>query len=124
MKRAVLYLCYTSSEQAKELAPSQYNYAEKYCAENGIEIIRVFDEISVKPPLERYYFDKALKVAKHSANDLTYFLIIECSHISNKYLEFKEIQKELRNHEIYILSIHSDSTQFGMDLFENEKTEK
>lgn len=124
MKKAILYLRYTSTEQANERAQNQYDYAQKYCEENGIEIVRVFDEISTNPPRERYYFDKALKVANHCKEELTYFLIMECSQISNRYVEFKEVQMELKSNEIYILSIHADCTVFGEDLFENEIQQK
>lgn len=125
MKRAVLYLQFACVEQAneKEKAQQQYESAEKYCVENGIEILRVFDEISVKPPRERYYFDKALKFAKEFSGEMTYFLVMDYSRISRNYSEFKEIKEELQSHEIHILSILHNSFCIE-EFFDNLKQEK
>lgn len=126
MKKAVLYLRFACVEQAneKEKAQQQYEYAEKYCTENGIEILRVFDEISVEPPRERYYFDKALKFAKQFSEGITYFLVMDYSRISRNYSEFKEIKEELQSYEIHILSILSNNSFCIEEFFDNLKQEK
>lgn len=124
MKKAILYLRYTSSEIAKERAQNHYDLAQNYCAENGIEIERVFDEVSNEPPFNRYYLDKALKVAKVASDQLTYFVVYECSQISERGVEYNEVKEELNASGVYILSISADSEVFGTDMFENEIPEQ
>lgn len=126
MKKAILYLQFASIEQAKkdEQAQKEYDFAEKHCAENGIEIIRVFDEISIKPPRERYYFDKALKVTKALADQLTYFIVMDYSRISKKYEEFKEIQEELSVYGIHIYSIYPRDQFLLVEYFNKLNIEK
>ena len=126
MKKGILYLRFASIEQATkdEKAQREYDFAEKYCAENGIEIIRVFDEISVKPPHERYYFDKALKVAKDLANDLTYFLVMDFSRISRKYEEFKTVQDELSSFGVYVHAINQSNCFTIEEFFDRLKVKR
>lgn len=124
MKKAILYIRNKSLKNSNDYAQNQYDYAQNYCAENGIEIIRVFEEISTEPPYKRYYFDKALKVAKLLSEQLTYFVVFECSDISDRGVEYEEVKEELKASGIYILSIHADKNVWGSDMFENEIPEQ
>ena len=111
MKKAILYLRFSSIEQAEknEGFEKQYEVAEKYCLENGIEIVRTFSEVSRNRPWERYYFDKAMRVAKELNGYLSYFLVMDYSRISRSCTEFMEIKNELRSYGIGILPIASDT---------------
>src|SRR5690606_2528287 len=94
----------------------QYDLAEKYCSENGIEIVRTFSEVSGNRPWERYYFDKAMRVAKELNEYLNYFLVMDYSRISRNFTEFTEIENELRSYGIHILPIASD-TYVSMEAY-------
>lgn len=124
MKKAILYLSFKCSEQAKEQAQTQYDCAEKFCSENGIEMIRVFDEISVNPPLERYYFDKAYNFAKHVNAELTYFLVWDYSQITENFEEFELISGELSSFGIHIIPIAPIGAISTKEWFNNLNKEK
>lgn len=124
MKKAILYLRFTTVEQAtkNDHAQKEYDFAQKYCSENGIEIVRVFDEISTKPPRERYYFDKALNVAKHAkehGEELTYFLVMDYTRISRNFEEFIDIQNELKSIQIHIHPVRNGRYLY-LEQFFNE----
>ena len=124
MKKAILYLRSRSLEYSNQYAQNQYDIAQNYCAKNGIEIVRVFDEISTEPPYKRYYFDKALKVVKLLSGQLTYFVVFECSQISERGVEYEAVKEELKASGVYILSICADKEYLGSDMFENETPEQ
>lgn len=121
MKRAVLYLRYAQLDQesAYTKVNMQYAAAQKYCMENGIELMGVFGEVTVKHPKEREIFNRALNFCKQSKQKITDFLVMDFSRISRRYYEFDEVKEELQSLGINITPV-APGNPFSVEFIINQ----
>lgn len=107
MKRGIVYLnCAANPKQYRDQIISAHTgISADYCEQNGIHLMNVFSETSLKELYERKVFKEVLQFINEHHMKIDFLIVWDYSRLTRSYKEYQSLLKILDQYEIRIVQL-------------------